>query len=103
MRKIRLLPLAAALLIAGCDGDTAELEQSDGGSASGEILPASVSDEMILTDDLQSQPPRLVEADEEGGAISSGGARPAASAPGEDATDESEPEADPEPESDEDE
>ena len=78
MRIIRLLPLAAALLIAGCGDDAAAPEQSDGGSASGEILPASVTDEMITPDRLRSQPPRLIEAGEDGAGTGSTGASAAA-------------------------
>lgn len=60
MFALRLPHLAAAaglLLLSACTDDAAPVEV--GGSASGDILPASVSDAMIPTDTLQSQPPLM--------------------------------------------
>lgn len=54
------LPLA---LLAACGDDAAEEEVAeiadDGREASGEILPSSISDDMIATDRLRSQPPLM--------------------------------------------
>ncbi len=56
VRLSRLIPVAAlALLVAACGDDAAVEDES--GSASGEVLPGSISDAMIPSDSLQSQPP----------------------------------------------
>lgn len=58
MRPTRFaIPVAALLALSACDwfSDTPQ-EAAD---ASGEVLPPSVSDEMIATQDLKSQPPAL--------------------------------------------
>lgn len=54
----RVAPLAV-LLLAAC-GDAAS-DQADGATATGEILPASLSDDMIPTDTLRSQAPHVQE------------------------------------------
>ncbi len=57
-----VLPLA---VLAACGDDAAEGDAGttadDGREASGEILPSSISDDMIATDRLRSQPPLMVE------------------------------------------
>jgi hypothetical protein len=67
MRPTRFtLPVAALLLLGACDyfGGT---EQEATGDASGEVLTGSLSDEMIPTQDLKSQPPSLAVQPGEGG------------------------------------
>ena len=67
MRPTRFaLPLAVLLLLGACDyfGGT---EQEAAGDASGEVLEGSLSDEMIATQDLKSQPPTLAVQPGEGG------------------------------------
>lgn len=91
MRVARLaVPFAAVLLLGACDYFGTPTADSEG-DASGEVLPGSVSDAMIPTDDLTSQPPSLaVQPGESGPAADSGGgeatvdsaaAEPAAEAP----------------------
>lgn len=52
----RLIALAAMALLAACNGDA---PQQEGGAASGEVLPGSVSDEMLPYDTVTSQPPLM--------------------------------------------
>lgn len=57
MRRNLVVLAMSALLLSACGGDA---DQEEGGaerSASGEILEGSISDAMIATDSLQSQPP----------------------------------------------
>jgi hypothetical protein len=61
---LRLNKLAIALpivLLAACGEDAAVAPDGDAREASGEILPGSIGDAMIETDNLQSQPPLLRE------------------------------------------
>ncbi len=72
----------AVLLLAACSDGAAPVADQDG-DATGEILPGSVSDDMIATDSLSSQPPQLVEAPENaaggaGGAPAAAGGAPTA-------------------------
>lgn len=62
-----IAPMAALLLVAGCDY-FGGAEEEAAGDASGEVLDASVTDEMIATQDLKSQPPALAVQPGEGGA-----------------------------------
>ena len=80
MRPIRFaIPVAALLALSACDWfGTAPQEAA--GDASGEVLPASVSDEMIATQDLKSQPPALRVQPGAGGAVDAEGADSADSA-----------------------
>lgn len=74
MRVARLaVPLAAVLLLGACDYFGTPSADSEG-TASGEVLPGSVSDAMIPTDDLTSQPPALAPQPGEGGTSASEGA-----------------------------
>ena len=74
MRPIRFaIPLAALLALSACDW-FASTPQEVAGDARGEVLPASVSDEMIATQDLKSQPPALRVQPGEGGAVGAEGA-----------------------------
>ncbi len=59
MRVTQIAMALSLLMLAGCGigGD----EQDDAREATGEILPSSISDGMIETDSLQSQPPLLRE------------------------------------------
>lgn len=69
MFALRLPHLAAAaglLLLSACTDDAVPV--AEGGSASGDILPGSVSDAMIPTDTLQSQPPLMAPAPAAAGA-----------------------------------
>ena len=50
-----LIALASLALIASCGKD--EVAQSDGRSASGEVLEGTVSDAMLPVDRVQSEPP----------------------------------------------
>lgn len=76
MRSTRFaIPLAALLALPACDYFGGQEEVA--GDASGEVLPASVSDEMIPVQDLKSQPPALAVQPGEG---STGGAEGADSA-----------------------
>lgn len=78
MRPTRFaLPLAALLALSGCDWFGGG-EQEVAGDASGEVLPASVSDEMIPVQDLKSQPPVLAVQPGEGGSAVAVGADSAA-------------------------
>ncbi len=49
------------LLIAACGEEADVAQENDLREASGEILPGSISDDIIQTDNLQSQPPLLRE------------------------------------------
>lgn len=62
MSAVRLAIIApvAVLLLAAC-GEDAAPETAQGGAASGEVLPGSISDDMIPTDALRSQGPQIVE------------------------------------------
>ncbi len=64
-------PVAAILLLGACDyfGGTTSEEVVD---ASGEVMSGSVSDAMIPTDDLTSQPPALAIQPGEAGAAAAG-------------------------------
>jgi hypothetical protein len=64
--KLRLcLTLLTALALAACGGDA---KKETGGKAGGEILPASVSDEMLPRDTVRSQAPLAPKAESsEGG------------------------------------
>lgn len=67
MRVARLaLSVATLLLLGACDYFGVPTADSEG-NASGEVLPGSVSDAMIPTDDLTSQPPALAIQPGEGG------------------------------------
>lgn len=70
-------PVALFLALAAC-GEEAETDPGDGGSATGEILEGSISDEMLPYDRVRSQPPLAapedVEGDEPASAASAGGA-----------------------------
>jgi hypothetical protein len=59
MRAAIIAPVAV-LLLAAC-GEDAAPEAAQGGAASGEVLPGSISDDMIPTDALRSQGPQIVE------------------------------------------
>ena len=61
-RTLTLLAGAGLLLLGGCDYFGTPEGETASGNASGEILEPSVSDAMIPTDDLTSQPPALQEA-----------------------------------------
>lgn len=51
----RLIPTSCAvLMLAACSGENGK---ASGGTAEGEILPASVSDEMLPYDSVRSQAP----------------------------------------------
>ena len=77
MRRTRFaISFAALLALSACDFFGGAQEE-EAGDASGEVLPASVSDGMIPTQDLKSQPPVLREQSGAGGA---GGAESADSA-----------------------
>lgn len=92
MRPIRFaLPLAALMALSGCDW-FGEAEQEAAGNASGDVLPGSVSDEMIPVQDLRSQPPVLAPAPGEGGSAGVAGADSAVAEP--DADGEAPPAAD---------
>ncbi len=62
LSRLTIAAIAPLALLAAC-GDEAPEETAaasdDGREASGEILPSSISDEMIATDQLSSQPPLL--------------------------------------------
>ena len=57
VRLSRLVPVAALLLLAACTDEA--VVEDEGGSATGEILEGSISDAMIASDSLQSQPPLM--------------------------------------------
>ena len=82
IRLAPLAPLVAALLLAGCNGDQAPAEE---GAASGEILPGSISDAMIPTDTVQSQPPLMAPEPAGAGATPEDGAEGEESASEDDA------------------
>lgn len=93
----RLWPLAALLALSACDyfGDAAPQAAGD---ASGEVLPGSVSDEMIATQDLKSQPPAMkVQPGEGGDGIESAAGADSAAVDGEAAPVEEAPAAEAEP------
>lgn len=76
--QIRVIwPLAALLALSACNWFGGAQEEA-AGDASGEVLPASVSDGMIATQDLKSQPPVLREQSGAGGAGGAEGADSAA-------------------------
>jgi hypothetical protein len=52
----RAIILALTLLVAGC-GDQSAVPTEQGGAASGEVLPGSISDAMIPLDQIDSQAP----------------------------------------------
>jgi hypothetical protein len=58
--RFRLVAPALVLLLSACGGDAAS-DAEQGGSASGEVLPGSISDDMIPIDSLRSQGPQIVE------------------------------------------
>jgi hypothetical protein len=91
--RLRFAACLVLLSLTAC-GDDAATQAEQGGSASGEILPASLSDDMIATDSLRSQAPQMAEQPT---AAASGAADPAAPE-GEEAAVEGEPAAAPEPE-----
>ncbi|MXO73218.1 hypothetical protein [Alteraurantiacibacter buctensis] len=67
MRQVRFaIPLGLLLVLGACDYFGGG-EQEAAGGATGQVLPASVSDEMIPVQDLTSQPPALAPAPGEGG------------------------------------
>lgn len=58
--RLRLhLTLCVALALAACGGET---KKETGGTAGGEILPASVSDDMLPHDSVRSQAPLAPQA-----------------------------------------
>ena len=73
LRLSRLAPAAALLFLAACTDDAAPVEDS-GSSATGEVLPGSISDDMIASDSLQSQPPLMAEEPAASGGTAGGGA-----------------------------
>ncbi|MCL6250881.1 hypothetical protein M3P36_07485 [Altererythrobacter sp. KTW20L] len=68
-----LAPAAALLVLLAACTDDAPVEET-GGSASGEILPGSISDEMIASDTLQSQPPLMADEPRSTGTAGGGAA-----------------------------
>lgn len=52
--KLVVLSVSLALAVAGCKD---EPKKSIGGTAQGEVLPGTVSDEMLPLDSVKSQPP----------------------------------------------
>jgi hypothetical protein len=69
-RPRSVLPAAALLLLGACDYFGGTSADTTDGEATGEVLPGSIDDAMIPTDDLTSQPPPLVQPT--GGAAVSG-------------------------------
>ncbi|MEO5706593.1 MAG: hypothetical protein ABIT10_14245 [Alteraurantiacibacter sp.] len=68
MRLTRFaFPLFAIVLLGACDYFGGATADDASGDASGEVLPGSISDAMIPTDDLTSSPPALVVPPSEGG------------------------------------
>ena len=53
----RALLLALPLALAACDQQAADAPAEQGGAASGEVLPGSISDAMIPLEQLESQAP----------------------------------------------
>ena len=91
-----VLACASALLLVACGGDPAPADE--GASASGEILPSSISDAMIPTDQLRSQPPLMDPSPGTDGAAAPGGqGEGEAAADTADGAAAAEPEAEPEP------
>ena len=83
MSAVRFRLVVPALLLLSACGDDAAPEAEQGGAASGEILPGSLSDDMIPTDSLRSQGPQIVEQPASaatGGAAVFGTAAPAGDA-----------------------
>jgi len=72
-RRLLLLSCAALpLLLGACDYFATPTVESSG-AATGEVIEGSISDGMIPTDELTSQPPILDEPAATGGSGSSGG------------------------------
>ena len=100
LTRLRVLfALSALALVAACGKD--EVAQSDGRSASGEVLEGSVSDAMLPLDRVQSEPPledpeAFAEAQEKAADAAPGG--DGAAEPAEETEAESEPVETPEPE-----
>ena len=64
----RALVLALPLALAACEQQAADAPAKQGGAASGEVLPGSISDAMIPLEQLDSQAhlaPRQVQAEGE--------------------------------------
>ena len=59
LRSRYSLMLASLLLLAACEDEVVVTEGDDGREASGEVLDGTISDAMIPTDQLRSQPPLL--------------------------------------------
>mgnify|MGYP000380351877 CR=1 FL=1 len=59
LRLKSTLLLVPVLLLAACEDEVVVSEGADGREASGEVLEGTISDEMIHTDQLRSQPPLL--------------------------------------------
>jgi len=53
----RALLLALPLALAACEQQAADAPAEQGGAASGEVLPGSISDAMIPLEQLESQAP----------------------------------------------
>ena len=94
VKRLPLVVPALVLLLSAC-GDDAAPEAAQGGSASGEVLPGSISDDMIPTDALRSQGPQIIEAPASAASGAPGAGETAAPA-GEEAAVEAEPAAEPE-------
>lgn len=73
--RISGLALAAALALAGCQGEQKKSAQA---TAGGEVLPGSASDAMLPVDSLRSQPPLAPKPEASGKSASAG--KPGASA-----------------------
>ncbi|MFB0612578.1 hypothetical protein [Aurantiacibacter poecillastricola] len=65
-RLLAGLAAPALLLLTACGDDAEVAVEDDGREASGEVLEGSISDEMLPLDQVRSQPPLAVEADEDG-------------------------------------
>ena len=98
MRLKLLLPAMAALVLGACNDDPELATNDDGRSASGEVLEGTISDAMIATDELRSQPPLLEAAENTGGTDTGGGADANTPAATSDAADETESASEPQPE-----
>ena len=88
MPALRFSQIAAAaslLLLAACSDNAATVAEGD--TASGDILPASVSDAMIPSDTLQSQPPLMAPEPAASGSGDAESAEPVDGAVAEDAED----------------
>ena len=74
--KTLALALPAALLLAGCNGETAPAEQTGEAEESGEVLEGTISDAMLPLDQVRSQAPQADPEPETGdsGATTSGSA-----------------------------